>query len=308
MQKTTKNEFTEQLKKALQVPCGFLHLLTNPSEETPKVHSLPLTPCSIQTRIHHKIFQSELPPTWKLIQDYGNKFIAGITLTDQEKVIIEKNTRLQNAAMRWHEERFNRLTASNFGRVISQKSGFDKLAHDILFSKIPSNVPSIKWGLDHESVAFKAYEVQFKELHTTLNLRKSGFYVGCQGFLGASLDGVLEDGEGNMAGILEIKCPYSAANFSVREACQKLDDFYCYIDDNKEIKLRTNHAYYYQIMGTMGITSASFCDVVIWTPKSVECITIQFEEEISAIMVSPGCNSCKIPLSTVSFLSEILPP
>ena len=51
MQKTTKNEleeFTEQLKKALQVPCGFLHFLTNPSEETPKVHSLPLTPRSIQ--------------------------------------------------------------------------------------------------------------------------------------------------------------------------------------------------------------------------------------------------------------------
>ena len=110
MQKTAKNErkeFTGQLK-ALQVPCGFLHLLTNPNEETPKVHSLPLTPCSIQAKMRHKMYQGELPPLWKLIEDYDSEFIAGIT--DQEKVIVEKSTRLQNAAMRWHEERFNRLT------------------------------------------------------------------------------------------------------------------------------------------------------------------------------------------------------
>ena len=49
------------------------------------------------------------------MEDYGNEFIAGITLTDQEKFVAEKSTRLQSAAMRWHEEQFNRLTASNFG-------------------------------------------------------------------------------------------------------------------------------------------------------------------------------------------------
>jgi len=39
-----------------------------------------------------------------------------------------------------------------------------------------------------------------------MKLRKSDFYVGNQGFLGASPDGVLEDDGNNIAGIKEIKC------------------------------------------------------------------------------------------------------
>ena len=38
-------------------------------------------------------------------------------------------------------------------------------------------------------------------------------------FLGASPDGLLEDHLENPSGVIEIKCPYSAANLSVREAC-----------------------------------------------------------------------------------------
>ena len=126
--------------------------------------------------------------------------------------------------MRWHKERLKRLTASNFGRVIVHKSRFDKLARDTLFVMIPAGVPSIQWGWEHKKDAFREYESQVLQ-HHHLKLRKAKIYIGNPPYLGASPDGILEDCLGNPAGVIEIKCPYSAANLSVREACAALQDF-----------------------------------------------------------------------------------
>ena len=128
----------------MQSPCGFLHLLSQSTEDMTTTHSLPLTLRSVQARIRNKIFQSTLPPTWDVIQNYCREFIEGITASAAEKVAIENKTQLQASAVRWHEEWLNRLTASNFGHVMKRKSAFGKLSMDILFSKVPA-VPSIKW-------------------------------------------------------------------------------------------------------------------------------------------------------------------
>lgn len=61
-----------------------------------------------------------------------------------------------------------------------------------------------------------------KSDHSDLKLRKSGIHIGEPLYLGASPDGILKDVEGNLSGIIEIKCPYSAVNLSVRKACEKL--------------------------------------------------------------------------------------
>ena len=271
MQKTSKSEleeFTLHLQ-SLQSPCGFLHLLSQSTEDMTPAHLLPLTPCSVQARIRNKIFQSTLPPTWEVIQNYGREFIEGIMPSAAEKVAIENKTRLQASAVRWHEEWLNTLTASNCGRVMKRKLAFDKLSMDILFSKVPA-IPSIKWGSDHENTAFNEYERQMTQYHQNMKLRQSGFYIGDPAYLGASPDGILEDTNGDLCGILEIKCPYSAANISVREACSTLDDFYCYIDDDNKMKLDVSHVYYFQVQGSMAMTHAQFCDFVVWTTKSME--------------------------------------
>lgn len=98
--------------------------------------------------------------------------------------------------------------------------------------------------------------------------------------MGASPDGILEDHLGNLSAVLEIKCPYSAANMSVREACEVLHDFYCFIDDDGCIRLNVEHIYYFQIQGTMGITNTQFCDFIVWTPKSMERIAINFDQHV----------------------------
>ena len=204
----------------------------------------------MQACVHHKIYLSPLPPTVQTIQKLGEEFVAALKPTTDEMTAIEEKTRLQANAVRWHEEKYCRLTASNFGKVVLRKSEFDKLAKDILFTR----VPSIKWGIDHEPVAFQKYEKWLSD-HSNLKLKKSGICIGEPPYLGASPDGIVEDAEGKLSGIIEIKCPHSARDLTVREACDKLDNFYCYFDDN-DITLKTKHAYFYQVHGTMAIAKA----------------------------------------------------
>ena len=202
--------------------------------------------------------QGSLPPTLATIKSYGVEFIESITPTAVEKKAIEEKTCLQASSAQWHEERHCRLTASSFGQVALRKSGFQKLAETILYTKVPASVPSIKWGRDNESTTFSEYKSQLSVFYPDYKLQKTGFVVGDPAYLGESPDGVLLEGTGSLKGIIEIKCLYSAANITVQEACTMLDDFYCYIDDDNNVRLNSNHRYFYQVQGAMAITDDSY--------------------------------------------------
>jgi len=272
--KTTTSDLLEFKDSLALLPksCGFIHLLT----QAPSLsvmgdhHHLPLIPRSVQSHIRHKITKTDLPPTCECILSYGQQFIDGITPTEEQKKKIEEKTRLQGACIRWQEERYCRLTASHFGQVFNG----NKLAADLLSTRTV-HAPAIKSGREHELVAFQEHEKKLSQIHPNIMLRKAGFYVGDPAYLEASPDGILLDQTGQVMGIIEIKCPYSAANLTVKEACEQLSTFYCSWDTDC-IQLNTSHIYYFQIQGTMALTQAKFCDFVVWTPKSMEISTANF--------------------------------
>ena len=289
LRKTTTTDLLEFKDSLALLPksSGFLHLLTQaPSLPVMGDHRLPLIPRSVQARIRHEVLKTDLPPTCECIQSYGQQFIDGITPTEDQKENIEEKTRLQGACVRWHQERYCRLTASHFGQVFNRKSGFNKLAADLLSLRTIHNAPAIKWGREHESVAFQEYDKKLSQIHPNLKLRKAGFYVGDPAYLGASPDGILLDETGQVMGIIEIKCPYSAANLTVKEACEQLSTFYCSWNTDS-IQLNTSHMYYFQIQGTMALTQAKFCDFVVWTPKSMEISTVNFSSHQWDTLIFP---------------------
>jgi len=96
----------------------------------------------------------------------------------------------------------------------------------------------------------------------------------------ASPDGVLIDIQtGVVHGIIEIKCPYSAAKLTNQEVCDQCTVFYFSLDNAGQINLDSNHVYCYQVLGTMAVTAALFCDFIMWTPKLMEIINIKFDEQ-----------------------------
>lgn len=285
MRKTTTVDLDE-LKMGIQelpTACGFLHLLCGPTDETTPADpdiTLPLTPRSVQCRFKDGLLKMPLPPSFTALEELGKQFVVDITPGGEHRNNIEIKTRPQSYCARWHEERYCRLTASNFGAVVKRRSNHQKLAQSLLSDKtVPSTVRAIRWGREHESVAFEEYSRVVGERYPNLILRKCGFYIGNPGYLGASPDGVLVDQFDSVVGIIEIKCPYSAAKLTVQEACTHCNDFYCYLNDDGEVKLNNTHAYYFQVLGTMAVTEAHFCDFIIWTPKSTEILNIKFNEE-----------------------------
>ena len=300
LKKTTEADI-EELKDSLQClpgTCGFIHLLSKPEVTNNEQDILPPIPRNVKARINHQILQGSMPPSLECLQEFGKSFISGITLTDMQREMIEKKTRLQSNCVRWHEERFCRLTASNFGKIIKRKSEFENLAQELLSNKKLSDLPALKWGREHENDAYESYEQILAQRHPCFSLRKSGIFIGNPSYLGASPDGILVDESKHIVGIVEIKCPYSAAKLTIAEACEQLDRFYL-SKHNDSFILDRNHVYFYQVQGSMGLSGARFCDFIVWTPQSFEVITINFEINIweSEMLPKLSCfyDKCMLP-------------
>ena len=77
-----------------------------------------------------------------------------------------------------------------------------------------------------------------------LSLRRPGFYVDSCGYLGASPDGVVVHSDGRVESLVEVKCPFSAQNMTIQQACE-IKSFCCSIDNY----LKLDHDYYYQVQG-----------------------------------------------------------
>jgi len=101
---------------------------------------------------------------------------------------------------------------------MSQKSNYEKLAEEILHSKIPDTIPSLRWRRMHENDAFTMYLENYLDCNEQEAIRKAGFFVDAPCFIGASPDEIIEV-DGNIQKIIEIKCPYSFRHCSVEEAC-----------------------------------------------------------------------------------------
>lgn len=70
----------------------------------------------------------------------------------------------------------------------------------------------------------------------------------------------------NPCGVLEVKCPASAKDKSLRELCIK-PNFFLSLQANNTMKLKANHSYHYQVQGQMHITQRMWCDFFVWTPR-----------------------------------------
>ncbi|KAL3861756.1 hypothetical protein ACJMK2_007781 [Sinanodonta woodiana] len=102
----------------------------------------------------------------------------------------EVQTRNQALSDHWFQERKNRLTSSNFGKVLSRKSKPSEKLMNSLFSRNAVKAKPLEYGKRHEKIAKEKY----LELYPSRHLHECGFVVNNDfSFLGASPDGKLCD-------------------------------------------------------------------------------------------------------------------
>ena len=165
-------------------------------------------------------------------------FKESLKVTEYEVCCIERNEREQRHSSLWHSVRWYKITASIFGAILPHKESTPpgKLVLRILQLKNFTS-PATSYGIAMEPGAVKAY-VTYQESHAYANITvtQCGFHISSTApFLGASPTVV------QPFGFLEVKCPFTARDLTLADACA-LPGFCCALDPtNGQLKLRRNH-------------------------------------------------------------------
>jgi putative phage-type endonuclease len=181
---------------------------------------------------------------------------------------IENRTIRQRESMEWVAMRRKMLTASNFGRVCKMlpHTGCENAVKSIIYSNFDS--PHLEYGRVNEERA--RMELEAVE---NISIQPCGLFIDEEyPFLGATPDGIVGD-----HGIVEIKCPSSAAEMSVEEAIEK--GKVSFWMKNNEMKINRKHNYFFQIQGQLHISKRDFCIFAVWTKGGLKVERIHRDEE-----------------------------
>lgn len=200
----------------------------------------------------------------------AEKVLRELKITDDMVTRVERNTREQSKCSKWYAYRAGRITASVMKSVcttsVSQPSV--SLVKRICYpEKQKFSSAATEWGLRHENTALSSYKAKAVQQHRDFRLRKTGVFL-CVEYphLAASPDSFVSCaccGDG----IVEVKCPYSAADCDI---LQTLNSPNCSLEQrNGKLVLKRTHAYYFQIQAQIAVCRVKYCDFVVWTPTSL---------------------------------------
>ena len=218
---------------------------------------LPTTPCGDLRFPKQPPVQLSLPQLW-----------PDLDLSYDEAYQLEERTREQIHSDEWFACRRRRITASDFHKVYTRKKAVDMKFLKRLYDPTKFYSEPTAHGIKHETTAKQQFILKYPNHH----LHNIGLVVNPQfPFLGASPDAkVCVDGE---TAIIEIKCPFTARDKTVAEACE--DNSFCLMKDQaNEYQLRQNHEYWLQVQGQLLVTGAPFCLFIVCTSKDMQVIRV----------------------------------
>ena len=231
------------------------------------------------------MWELSIPMTYQNYRQTILKTLVGIVAnhlkdinTSRDKSNYELDeTRGQSSSTRWHTERTLRITASrcktanSFGEKINNKlenqineSMLNYIRNNMWSNKKLNPTNDMKYGIAEEANARFAYcEVSGNKISET------GMWIDTRyPFLGASPDGLILNNTGEPVGVLEIKCLKLLKDISVSDLIEQIEEGkimkavwsrQCFEVKNRELLLKENHAYFYQIQLQMLVTGLSQC-------------------------------------------------
>lgn len=70
------------------------------------------------------------------------------------------------------------------------------------------------------------------------------------------------------------------------EVATRDKNYFVYMDDNNNVKLKTNTSWYYQIQTQLGVCDRKWCDFVFYTHKGISVDRISFDNTLFEIIAS----------------------
>jgi len=130
-----------------------------------------------------------------------------------QREVIERQTVNQSSCQNWLDIRRKLLTASNFGSIINRRpdTGCENLLKSLIYT---SNVDTIamEYGRNNENEA----KICLENL-LGIKIKECGLFIDeFNYFIGATPDGLIDED-----GLVEIKCPHSAADLTPEKGIEK---------------------------------------------------------------------------------------
>ncbi|KAL3869509.1 hypothetical protein ACJMK2_042180 [Sinanodonta woodiana] len=193
----------------------------------------------------------------------------------------------EQGSAEWFLERRVRVTASVSKTVstASNPQSARSILNKILWEENAFKSCAILYGKENEKNAFTDYLTKSRMETEGFSAVKTGLWVNSKyPELACSPDGlVLDPGDENKYGLLEIKCPYILQGKDIRkfdeQLTKKQQSRFCLLRSNGHIELKKNHAYYFQIQTQLGIMGLKWCDFVVWSDINFEKIRVEFDQD-----------------------------
>jgi len=190
-----------------------------------------------------------------------------IEVTQQETDAVESSTKTQASSKLWQRFRSGRITASRMHSVChsSPSQPSQSLVLSVCYPENSTfKTAATSWGCRHEQTARELDAQTMATSHDNFVLEKAGFAINPNfPIIGATPDGLVScDCCGT--GVVEIKCPYSVRHSTTETyACLK------------GRKLKSDHAYFYQVQTQIFVTGREFADFVVWTERDIHIERIE---------------------------------
>lgn len=247
---------------------------SNATAEHQELEHLVIFSCDKLTEVNRSTFGK---PSLGDCQDLVEKMI----ISEEVKRSVELQTRGQGKSALWRNLRNARLTSSRFGEIVHRRPSTDPrtIVHSIMgYTGQLQNLPApMRWGLQNEPLARKAYIANRREAGEDVRVDDSGLHLmETMSYIGASTDGIITSRKCGVVsrGVLEIKCPYSIKHKSVVSLTpvEIADDFGSSFFMQKTedgLRLRTGHNYYFQVQGEINVVDVEFCDFVVFSGNAI---------------------------------------
>jgi len=190
-----------------------------------------------------------------------------VGMNDDDILKLASETIGQDLNTKWLVKRRYRITASNFGPVLSAINR--NKYNPSLFKKLIGTykldgIKSIQWGKENEKQGI----LEFEQI-TNQKVTPTGLWLHKTGIIGASPDGLV-----GLDSIIEVKCPYKYRNELIKTGLQNDSSYIIFYDINGRICINYEHDYYAQIQGQLHILNRSICYLTIWTIKDLVVLEI----------------------------------
>ena len=229
------------------------------------------------------IFDPEhLQCTYLELLEAGEQMKGLLEITSTQQKHLEETTKGQSKSNVWSRFRSGRVTASRFHQVVHTniyKPALSLVQNICYPESAKFSTEATQYGCGNENRAIEAYKAKMAQEHEELKIIPAGLvlYVKNACF-GASPDSFIEC-KCCGAGVLEVKCPFTAKDSSVT-ACAEKSTFCLQRNSNGSLSLKLEHPYYYQCQLQLLVTERSFCDFVVWAPAGdihIERLTVDHQ-------------------------------